>query len=233
MKKKLTLVVTCVVLVAAMVIGGTLAYFTDTKTAENTFTMGNVKIKLDEAKVVKNETTGKWDIDEDAKRVTGNNYGAVYPGAVLPKDPTVTNTGTNPAYIRATVTVYNAGNLFSEFYPDIHTTTSFASMPDEFLAFVGELGDGWSIEDYGYVSAMQWYDYVYVLKYEGALEAGKPTTPIFKQVTIPADYDNADPNATFGEIKINVVAEAIQADGMTDWDDAFAKFDLQKTAAGN
>lgn len=47
MKKKLTLVVTCIVLVAAMVIGGTLAYFTDTKTAENTFTVGDVKIKLD------------------------------------------------------------------------------------------------------------------------------------------------------------------------------------------
>lgn len=46
MKKKLTLVVTCIVLVAAMVIGGTLAYFTDTKNATNTFTVGNVKIDL-------------------------------------------------------------------------------------------------------------------------------------------------------------------------------------------
>ena len=46
MKKKLTLVVTCIVLVAAMVIGGTLAYFTDTDKATNTFTVGNVKIDL-------------------------------------------------------------------------------------------------------------------------------------------------------------------------------------------
>lgn len=46
MKKKLTLVVTCVVLVAAMVIGGTLAYFTDNDKATNTFTVGNVDIKL-------------------------------------------------------------------------------------------------------------------------------------------------------------------------------------------
>lgn len=46
MKKKLTLVVTCIVLVAAMVIGGTLAYFTDTDNAKNTFTVGNVKIDL-------------------------------------------------------------------------------------------------------------------------------------------------------------------------------------------
>lgn len=46
MKKKLTLVVTCIVLVAAMVIGGTLAYFTDSKDATNTFTVGNVKIDL-------------------------------------------------------------------------------------------------------------------------------------------------------------------------------------------
>lgn len=49
MKKKLTLVVTSVLLVAALVIGGTLAYFTDTKTATNTFTVGNVSIDLIES----------------------------------------------------------------------------------------------------------------------------------------------------------------------------------------
>lgn len=48
MKKKLTLVVTCIVLVAAMVIGGTLAYFTDTDAKTNTFTTGKVDITLEE-----------------------------------------------------------------------------------------------------------------------------------------------------------------------------------------
>ena len=45
MKKKTILVAAiAVMLVAALVVGGTLAYFTDTKSADNTFTVGNVKI---------------------------------------------------------------------------------------------------------------------------------------------------------------------------------------------
>lgn len=47
MKKKTILVAAiAVMLVAALVVGGTLAYFTDTKSAPNTFTVGNVKINL-------------------------------------------------------------------------------------------------------------------------------------------------------------------------------------------
>ena len=47
MKKKTILVAAiAVMLVAALVVGGTLAYFTDTKSADNTFTVGNVKIDL-------------------------------------------------------------------------------------------------------------------------------------------------------------------------------------------
>ena len=47
MKKKTILVAAiAVMLVAALVVGGTLAYFTDTKSADNTFTVGNVKIEL-------------------------------------------------------------------------------------------------------------------------------------------------------------------------------------------
>lgn len=50
MKKKTILVAAiAVMLVAALVVGGTLAYFTDTKDAKNTFTVGNVKIELYES----------------------------------------------------------------------------------------------------------------------------------------------------------------------------------------
>jgi len=48
MKKKITLVATSVLLVAAMVIGGTLAYFTDTDQANNTMTIGDVAIEIRE-----------------------------------------------------------------------------------------------------------------------------------------------------------------------------------------
>ena len=50
MKKKLTAIFLCVALVAIAVAGASLAYFTDTKSATNTFTVGNVKIELIESR---------------------------------------------------------------------------------------------------------------------------------------------------------------------------------------
>lgn len=46
MKKKITAIFLCVSLVAIAIVGASLAYFTDTDAATNTFTVGNVKIKL-------------------------------------------------------------------------------------------------------------------------------------------------------------------------------------------
>lgn len=90
MKKKTILVAAiAVMLVAALVVGGTLAYFTDTKTADNTFTMGNVAITLDEKNANPDAPTGSG-------RVTENTYN-VYPGLIVDKDPTVTNVGSNDA----------------------------------------------------------------------------------------------------------------------------------------
>ena len=46
MKKKITALCLCVALLAVAVVGASLAYFTDTQSAKNTFTVGNVKIQL-------------------------------------------------------------------------------------------------------------------------------------------------------------------------------------------
>lgn len=84
-KKKIITVCLVVALVAVFAIGGSLAYFTDEDTKDNTFTVGNVDIVLDEP---------NWDGPiEDA-----------YPGQVLAKDPNVTNNGANPCYVRIKVT---------------------------------------------------------------------------------------------------------------------------------
>ena len=45
-KKSILMAAIAVMLVAVLVVGGTLAYFTDTKAATNTFTVGDVKINL-------------------------------------------------------------------------------------------------------------------------------------------------------------------------------------------
>ena len=48
MKKKITALCLCVALLAIAVVGASLAYFTDTDTKNNTFTVGNVDITLNE-----------------------------------------------------------------------------------------------------------------------------------------------------------------------------------------
>lgn len=84
MKKKTILVAAiAVMLVAALVVGGTLAYFTDkTETVKNTFTVGNVAIDLKEP---------SWKADESH---------TLLPGASYAKDPTITvKEGSQDAYV--------------------------------------------------------------------------------------------------------------------------------------
>ena len=79
MKKKILALSVCVVMLAVAIVGGTLAYFTDTEAAENTFTVGNVDI--------------------DLKEETGNNYKMI-PGTTLKKDPKVTvKAGSEDCYV--------------------------------------------------------------------------------------------------------------------------------------
>lgn len=83
MKKTLT-VLLALVLVIAMSVAGTMAYLTSSDSVTNTFTVGNVKITLDEAKV--NEY-GALDTSATS-RVQANSYKLI-PGHTYSKDPTI------------------------------------------------------------------------------------------------------------------------------------------------
>ena len=74
MKKKLTAIFLCVALVAIAVVGASLAYFTDTKSATNTFTVGNVKIDLIESKFHRegNDNSGDTSIPDPTHKVTAD-----------------------------------------------------------------------------------------------------------------------------------------------------------------
>ena len=220
-KKIITLALVAVIAVTAIA-GASLAYFTDTKTATNTFTMGNVKIALDEAPV---DEAGKA---TDGDRVTSNEYGidAAFPGAVLDKDPTVHNTGKNPAYIRATVNVSNWMNLCAAYYPDFKETFPNEGYKAALNLIVGELGEGWSVAGVvaGDTFTIGQFDAKFILKYDGVLAVGEDTTPMFNTVIIPNGIDNANAES-FDEIKI--VAQAIQANSFDTWEDAFAAFDAE------
>ena len=104
MKKKLTTLVLLLAFAAVAVTGGTLAYFTDTENATNTFTMGNVAIELYEAKV--NPDT--WIAVGENVTTTSNVYNNLYPGAVVIKNPTIKNVGNNPCYVRIQATNLDA-----------------------------------------------------------------------------------------------------------------------------
>lgn len=91
MKKKITALCLCVALLAIAVVGASLAYFTDTDNATNTFTVGNVKIDLIEQQK-----------GENALEAFENNKPLV-PGTsdknAVSKIVTVKNTGENDAWV--------------------------------------------------------------------------------------------------------------------------------------
>lgn len=132
-KKRFVAILLCVTLVALAAIGATFAYLTDSKTVKNTFTVGDVKIKLDETNV--NAPEGD--------RVTSNTYN-VYPGAVVTKDPIVHNTGKNGAYVRAVVTIEDGMNWLGLYNENVWTAPQEAA----FNAMINNtLGEGWELVD--------------------------------------------------------------------------------------
>lgn len=78
-KAKLLTMLGAVALIGAIGVGSTLAYLSSTTDeVVNTFTVGEVKITLDET-----------DINDSTKRTDKNTYVDMIPGSSYPKDPTV------------------------------------------------------------------------------------------------------------------------------------------------
>lgn len=167
MKKKIMALCLAACLAAVAVVGGTLAYFTDSEEAENVFTVGDVSIKL---------TEPSWNAD-------GEESIDVYPGEALPKDPTVTNEGANPCFVRIKVE-----NL-DQFGAKGPITYRTGYVPNT-------LGADW--EQYG--------DYFY---YKHVLEAEKTTnTPLFDSIVMPTGLTGGEEAKP-----VVVTAEAVQAQG--------------------
>lgn len=205
MKKKITAIFLCVALVAIAIVGASLAYFTDSKTAENTFTMGNVAITLDETDVT--NPTGD--------RVTSNDYLNVRPGVPVTKDPIVRNAeGSNDAWIRAKVEVkgwVDTCQLATGY-------TTGMDMKATLNLLIDALGEGWSVVD----ADVNGKDVTFVLMYANKLAPKDSTTAMFNEVTVPAGIEKG---GSFGPI--NITAQAIQADGLADWTTAFNAFDAK------
>lgn len=120
LSNKITMVVGVVVLIAAVAVGSTLAYYTSSVTSTNVVTMGNVEIRLN---------GGEEDLEQ---RV-------VMPGNVIDlQDPLyVENTGANPAYVRIKAEKYWQNDGASQ------------ADDADYIGVQYQLGSGW-VEGDGY-----------------------------------------------------------------------------------
>ena len=219
MKKKIIAMCLCVAMLAIAIIGGTLAYFTDTDAETNVFTTGNVAIDLIEV----------FD-DENAK---------LMPGAqnAITKEVTVKNTGSETAYVRVHVAfpaILDSGTPELAAYKNtLHWNFTKESVQEgqwSQLQNKDQVGSNANYPNWPgnggtyntYTTEVDGIAYnVYVITYETALAAGATTeTPAISKVYLDAAVTNEQMTKILAElkneIKVLVFAEGGQEAGFTD-----------------
>lgn len=207
--RKVVLTLVCAILLVAATIMGTMAYLTSSDTVTNTFTVGKVAIKLDEAKA---NTDGT--LVQGADRVKANSY-KLLPGHTYAKDPMVTVLkGSESSYVKMTVTFTKAAELDAIFAP-----TGGANL---MTIFNGYDSTTWLYK--GNTEDTEAKTRTYEFWYKEAVAA--PTTDValdalFDKIVVPGTITNAQLKTIEG-MTITVNAYAIQADGFADaaaaWD---------------
>ena len=210
MKKKLLIMSVAMVLVCAFAVGMTIAYLTSTDRVVNTFTVGNVQIKLDEAKVNLDGTPV-----QDADRVKANSYKLI-PGHTYTKEPTVTVlSGSESSYIKMTVTFSKSRELDAIFAPTGADLTSI---------FKGYDSTNWICK--GNTEDASANTRTYEFWYKEAVAAPSENVPLdalFDSIAVPGSITN-EQLATIEGMTITVNAYAIQADGFATPEAAWAAF---------
>lgn len=199
----------CAVLLVVGAILGTVAYLQDTASIVNTFTVGNVHLKLDEAVVdEKGEPTG-------GRTETGNAY-HLLPGETYTKDPTVTVLkGSEESYVRMMLTINCAGELDAIFAPN--------------GAVLTEIFKGYDATKWEYVDVTRGndntitYEFRYFETVKPQKDADLVLDALFDTLTVP-DTMTGEQLATIADLKITVEAHAIQATGFANADDAWTAF---------
>ena len=238
-KSKALLLTLCAVLLIAASVLGTMAYLTSTAKVENTFTVGKVEIKLDEAKV-----TADGIPVEGAARVTANSY-KLMPGTTYTKDPTVTVlNGSEASYVRMKVTFNNAKEIIAlctdpEFADEV-TGTENAFPLIRMVKFVETNAAKWDgiipdnmVETEDMLAMPKYFAYdktadtlTYIFYYRETVTAttADVVLPVlFNSITVP-EWATGEQLAKLEGFEINVVAEAIQAGSFANADKAWAAF---------
>ncbi len=138
--KKALIMALCFTLVAVMVVGGTLAFIVDTnvKGYSNIYTTGDISIALEEdVAVIGANGTVK-------NTATGALYEKVMPGDFLKKEVSVTNTGSNDAYVRVAVYMNNAG-LINKAIDEVYENAPYNYDDAKMQAKYDEIFAGWGV----------------------------------------------------------------------------------------
>lgn len=197
-RKKVTSFALLIALVALLVGGVTMAFFTDSDEATNTFTVGDVDIELTEPGWEEPETTT--------------------PGVAYEKDPTVTNIGLNGAWVRVNVTMSD--------WTAFSAAAANHALTDLTTVFGGFEDSKWTLAGAPKVdSANDTVTYSYY--YNAVLAKGASTGPLFTTVTVPAFFTSEEMKALGDDFTIKVTADAIQEEGFTAPAAAFGAFDAQ------
>lgn len=241
-KSKALLLTLCAVLLVAASVLGTMAYLTSTDTVTNTFTIGKVEIKLDEAKVNANGIPV-----EGAARVTGNSY-KLMPGNTYTKDPTVTvKAGSEESYVRMKVTFNNATAIIAlctdpEFADEVTGVENAFPLirmvkfveanaakwdgiiPDNMVETEDMLGNAkYFVHD---KTANTLTYYFYYTETVGAPDGDVVLPVLFDSIKVPEHVTGEQLNA-LNNFQITVVAEAIQAGSFANADKAWEAFATQ------
>ena len=212
-KTKALILALCAVVLVAVSVMGTLAYLTDSEEVVNTFTVGNVDIKLDETDVDE-----KGEPIQGAERVKENEYHLI-PGGEYVKDPTVTVVkGSEEAYLRLLVTISDIADLKAVFGNDF--------LPENYV-------EGWDKAVWNCAKITDNGDdtVTYEFRYHKTVDAYKATEDVvlealFTKIKVPAQLDGEELKA-ISEMKVTVVGNAIQKAGFDSADAAWTAFDAQ------
>ena len=210
-KAKVLILALCAVLLVVGTVMGTLAYLTDREEVVNTFTVGDVKIEVDEAPVTPD---GKPIPGED--RVEGNEYHLI-PGQTYTKDPTMTvKKGSEDSYVRMMVTINCISELRAIFGQNF--------LPHEFIE--GKDSNIWVYHD-----TVENGDntVTYEFRYYKTVDASKATDditlePLFTSFSIPGSM-TGEQLATIADLEIRVEGHAIQTATFDTANIAWAAFD--------
>ena len=197
-RNKALVLTLCAVLLVVATVMGTLAYLTAGDKVTNTFTIGNITMTLDEAKV---GADGKAIAGED--RVKGNAYHLV-PGHKYDKDPTV-HIAANSDDCWVFVKVENGIADLEAVKSNAYTPINEQIVPNEWRKLEG-------------------VDGVNNVYYRGYTKTAQPTDyKVFDGFTI-ADNANTKPAWTAETMpQVVVTAYAIQQDGFATAADAWAQ----------